>query len=295
MQISLISLLATGASLASAAAIAPPASNATGCTSLSTRIEWRNYSDSDREAFVDAIVCLAKKPSAGEHFAPSKSRWEDITNTHQILTHAIHGNEIFLPWHRAFVSTFEALLRNECGFDRALPWWDETLDAGKFNESSIFTPEDFGSLPQGRQRQILHHRRQTISAEITTDYIKRCAQVDQIRQFTGCLETGTHASGHNGIGAVMGDVWAAPEDPTPFMHHLFVDAQYASWQEGGSGTRKTAAGLAGGCYDWSYPCTSPLEMGSVLSLNDLVPTNLTLADVIDTRAGSLCYEYDYYF
>lgn len=93
----------------------------------------------------------------------------------------------------------------------------------------------------------------------------------------------------------MGDVWAAPEDPAFFMHHLFVDAQYASWQEGGNGTRKTAAGLAGGCYDWSYPCTSPLKMDSVLSLNDLVPANLTLADVIDTRAGSLCYEYDYYF
>lgn len=79
------------------------------------------------------------------------------------------------------------------------------------------------------------------------------------------------------------------------MHHLFVDAQYASWQEGGNGTRKSAASLAGGCADWSYPCTNPLKMDTVLSLNDLVPANLTLADVIDTRSGSLCYEYDYYF
>lgn len=43
-----------------------------------------------------------------------------------------------------YVSTFEALLRNECGFDRPLPWWDETLDAGRINESSIFTA---GYLP----------------------------------------------------------------------------------------------------------------------------------------------------
>ncbi|KAL2279097.1 hypothetical protein FJTKL_13673 [Diaporthe vaccinii] len=307
MQISLMSLLASG------------------CTSLSSRIEWRNYSDSDREAFVDAISCLTKNPSAGEHFAPSKSRWKDLTKTHQILTHAVHGNEIFLPWHRAFVSSFEALLRNECGFDRALPWWDETLDAGKFNESGIFTPEYFGSLPHavkddndkfcvtdvkfanqvcnigpGGDNNTVHclsrAGNETMSAEVTTDYIKRCAQVDQIRQFTGCLDTGPHASGHNGIGAVMGDVWAAPEDPAFFMHHLFVRRAVRLVAGGRQRrTRKTAARLAGGCYDWSYPCTSPLQMDSVLSLNDLVPANLTLADVIDTRAGSLCYEYDYYF
>ena len=219
MQVSLFSLLAVAAPLASAAPVATPASDATGCTSLSTRIEWRNYSASDREAFVEAISCLTKKPSAGDHFAPSKSRWEDLTKTHQILTHAVHGNEIFLPWHRAFVSTFEALLRTECDFDRPLPWWDETLDAGKFNESSIFTPEYFGSLPQavkdeddkfcvtdgkfanqvcnigpGGENNTVHclsrAGNETISAEITTDYIKQCAQIDQIRGFTGCLETG---------------------------------------------------------------------------------------------------------
>lgn len=60
MQLSLVCLLGSGASIISAAAVTPRASDAKGCTSLSTRIEWRNYSASDREAFVDAIPYLTK-------------------------------------------------------------------------------------------------------------------------------------------------------------------------------------------------------------------------------------------
>jgi tyrosinase len=36
----------------------------------------------------------------------------------------------------------ERLLREECGYKGAQPYWDETLDAGKFSESIVFSAEE---------------------------------------------------------------------------------------------------------------------------------------------------------
>lgn len=118
-----------------------------------SRIEWRDYSDSDRHAFVDAIKCLMEAPSAGDTYSPSTSRYEDIVRVHQAMTSTIHGNNIFLLWHRYYLWSFEKILRNECGFDRTFPWWDETLDAGNFAASSLFTNDFFGSLPTATDGQ----------------------------------------------------------------------------------------------------------------------------------------------
>ena len=44
--------------------------------------------------------------------------------------------------------TFEMALRDQCNFWDPLPWWDETLDAGNFHNSDMFTNTAyFGHLP----------------------------------------------------------------------------------------------------------------------------------------------------
>lgn len=111
------------------------------------RFEWRQYSDSDRLAFVKAVKCLMNKPPSG-NFPPAKSRYEDFVRIHQDYMPNVHNNAKFLIWHRYYLWTFEQVLRTECGFDRAMVWWDETLDAGKFAQSDMFTNSlYFGSLP----------------------------------------------------------------------------------------------------------------------------------------------------
>jgi tyrosinase len=56
----------------------------------------------------------------------------------------IHNVGVFLPWHRLTVWTYESVLRNECGYTGAQPYWDYTLDTpekgGRFNSSPIFDP-----------------------------------------------------------------------------------------------------------------------------------------------------------
>ncbi|KAI4678830.1 hypothetical protein J4E81_010558 [Alternaria sp. BMP 2799] len=46
----------------------------------------------------------------------------------------------FLPWHRLFTSYYERILREECEYSGAQPYWDWTLDtpASKFVQSPIF-------------------------------------------------------------------------------------------------------------------------------------------------------------
>jgi tyrosinase len=87
------------------------------------------------------------KPPSG-NFPPATSRYEDLVRLHQMDVSNIHGNPKFLPWHRYYLWTFEQVLRDECGFNRAFPWWDETLDAGNFAQSELFTNTNyFGHLP----------------------------------------------------------------------------------------------------------------------------------------------------
>jgi len=111
------------------------------------RVEWDSYSASDRKAFVQAIKCLQGKPSGGNNFPGSTNRYEDLASVHRGMTANIHQTASFLVWHRYFVWVFEQLLRDECAFDRAMPWWDETKHAGNFAKASIFTDDYFGHLP----------------------------------------------------------------------------------------------------------------------------------------------------
>lgn len=110
------------------------------------RFEWRQYSQSDRVALVGAIKCLMNKPPSGA-FPPAANRYEDFARIHQLYMPNIHNNAKFLVWHRYFLWAFEQILRRECGFDRAMVWWDETLDAGNFARSDIFSAAYFGGLP----------------------------------------------------------------------------------------------------------------------------------------------------
>lgn len=111
------------------------------------RYEWRQYPASSKKAFIGAIKCLLNKPPSGK-FPPATNRYEDLVRVHQMYMPNIHNNPKFLVWHRYYLWTFQMVLRNECGFNDPFPWWDETLDAGKFSQNEMFTsPNYFGHLP----------------------------------------------------------------------------------------------------------------------------------------------------
>ncbi|KAI1871686.1 hypothetical protein JX265_005672 [Neoarthrinium moseri] len=282
------------------------------CANPNMRFEWRSYSDSDRKAFVDAFTCLMRLPASGA-YPPAQNRYEDIVRVHQMMTSTIHGNSIFLVWHRYYTWTLEQIMREECGFDRAFPWWDETLDAGHFAESPVFTPAYFGSLPAATNGEgtcitdgafagltchigpgtgsvdhcLARAVDESLTAQSNADFVNTCNSRAIYSEMENCAELGPHAYGHNGVGSVMADVSASPSDPVFFMHHLFVDRNFWLWQNSDA-SRKTTID---GCIDSADPCT-PLTMDTVISVAGLRP-DVTVRDVLNTRDGAMCYEYTY--
>lgn len=275
------------------------------CSNVRIRTEWDSYSNSDRQAFVDAIKCLMGRPPNGQ-FSNSKSRYEDFVALHQRLTPNVHQNAKFLLWHRYFTWTFEDTLRSDCGFNRAMPWFDETRYAGRFAQSSIFSSQWFGSISlggncvtngqfanlalnvgpgQGNQQHCLaRNNDDSKTANCNQDYVNQCNAWGDFANMASCSEGGPHAWGHNGIGAVMSDVWASPSDPVFWLHHGFVDRTFRIWQNQNSARVNSINGndIQG----------NPLTLDTTVNVYDFRPT-VRIRDILDTTGTTLCYRYNY--
>lgn len=68
----------------------------------------------------------------------SVSRYDDFTATHINLTLQIHGDGVFLAWHRHFVYLFHQELGKECGYQGTAPYWDWPLWTANLSSSPIF-------------------------------------------------------------------------------------------------------------------------------------------------------------
>lgn len=115
------------------------------CANVRTRVEWDRMSNSDRQKYFDGIKCLLNRAPSGQ-FPNAKNRYEDLVALHQRLTPNVHQNDKFMIWHRVFLAAFERLMRNECGFDGPLAWFDETRYAGRFSQSSLFSSQWLGGI-----------------------------------------------------------------------------------------------------------------------------------------------------
>ncbi|KAI3340093.1 hypothetical protein F4824DRAFT_434029 [Ustulina deusta] len=292
------------------------------CPNPNIRFEWDNYSASDRQAYVGAIKCLINRPASGK-FSFSKNRYEDFVRLHQSYAPNIHSQSTsqqthkFLLWHRYFVWAFEQVLRDECGFTRAMPWWDEKKWAGRFAQATIFTPSYFGTLPgptNGRGTCISNGAfnglqsnlgpgqtvnnphcvqravNEGVTAQTGIDSYNTCLARSSYPDFHSCVEFTFHAQGHNGIGATMSDAIASPGDPIFFMHHLYVDYVFRKWQLGALSRRTTISGCAtsNGC--------SPLTLDTIIYMGGICGSkcpDLPVRDILSTVKGRFCYRYNY--
>lgn len=106
--------------------------------------------------------------------------------------------------------------------------------------------------------------------------------------------SGVHGGGHYGIGGTygqMGDLYASPSDPVFYMHHANLDRVWWSWQA--LDLEKRLTDISGPIYLMDYDNTQggnvTLDFPMTLDVN---AENITVRDVMDIKAGVLCYEYD---
>ncbi|EMD95855.1 hypothetical protein COCC4DRAFT_124481 [Bipolaris maydis ATCC 48331] len=108
------------------------------------QVMHRNLLSFDRKAYIEAVQCLRRLPPKSDpSWAPAaKNRFDDFVAIHVNQTLYIHGNGLFLTWHRYFVWAYEQALRDECGYKGYQPYWDWFAHADNIYESPVFDGSD---------------------------------------------------------------------------------------------------------------------------------------------------------
>jgi len=275
------------------------------CSSVRVRKEWHSMTDTERMDYIRAVNCLIKTPASGT-FRQAKNRYEDFVALHQELTPNVHGNSKFLPWHRYYIWAFEDELRSVCKYTGNLPWFDETVYAGNFPASSIFSSTYFGSVNVGgrcvtdgqfknmtlnvgpgtsnQPHCLSRNNNNDDTANCASQFVNICQGRTDYSDYEACLEGGCHAYGHNGVGAVMSDVYSSPGDPVFFLHHGLVDRLWRVWQN----QNPTRATTINGVDKFG----NPLTVNTVVSIRGIRP-DITIGKLLNTVGVSMCYKYNY--
>ncbi|KAM0190625.1 hypothetical protein ACHAPA_009838 [Fusarium lateritium] len=120
-------------------------SNRKKCTiaNAAVRRDWKTLSKKEKKSYINAVLCLRKKPSkADPTFAPgARTRYDDFVAVHINQTLSIHGTGNFFTWHRYFTWAFEQALRDECGYKGTQPYWN-WFDTGDFATNPVFDGSD---------------------------------------------------------------------------------------------------------------------------------------------------------
>lgn len=284
-----------------------------GCTTRLQRRAWQALSDAEKRAYIDAELCLMWRVPQRTGLEAAVSRFDDLVKAHQLQANVVHGDGWFLPFHRLHMHAHERLLREECGYTGAQPYWDEEADAGAFSSSVVFDAETgFGgngvgadgciqtgpfanyTLHTGPSFENVDH---CISRAIdddasrgsATDAVESCLALPDFATAWPCMEGAPHLGGHNGVGGEMSNPISSPGDPLFYLHHTFLDRVWWRWQQQNLPAR--LSDIAG------YTTQEPPAGGWInatlddeLNMYGVIP-NALIREVMDVTGDLLCMEY----
>jgi tyrosinase len=212
------------------------------------------------DLYVRAIRILEARDHDPNHrndpATPEKNSFKwfaELHNGDEFSTSAFcrHGNELFLPWHRALLLQFERALQQSDPPDTLalrLPYWNWTEEPkwpAIFNEGGpLFfagrTPGAFGKTYTTAQL------RNTIRTTTSwrgfggvqcsappgcTDGDCVVCNADGLPSKYGALESPSHNDMHNWIGGAMFEDTTAGRDYIFWSFHTYIDLLYDCWQE----------------------------------------------------------------
>jgi tyrosinase len=233
---------------------------------MRTRKNVKSLSDSEKTAFVNAVLALKTKPSVLHPGGANHSRYDDYAEVHLNAMMAnpgwAHRRPAFFPWHRVMLLQFENDL---VGVDPSvtIPYWDWT-DAA----SNPFTPDFLGgdgdpadsdkvkTGPFARDGTNAWTLNVTDSAG-DPDYLQRSFGTDATAMvlptesdvdtalnidhydaspwanassgLRSNVESNLHNLVHRWVGGTMG-MMTSPNDPVFWLHHCNIDRLWAVWQ-----------------------------------------------------------------
>jgi tyrosinase len=151
----------------------------------------------------------------------------------------VHHQELFLPWHRAYLYLFEKALQERVP-GVTLPWWDWTdhsegvpdIYAKKRAGGKVNSLYDSPIQPSGRERK---SQTRTTRAPGAASGLPSAAAVETVLEnrdfftFQTQLES-IHDGVHVWTGGTMGDIPTAAYDPLFWAHHCMIDRLWYLWQ-----------------------------------------------------------------
>jgi tyrosinase len=235
---------------------------AAGQPPLRRTLQGLAWNDPIVETYRDAVGQLKQK-------APTdKTSWAGLAGIHGNNPNAYHfcphGNWYFLPWHRAYILTYERFIRQLMkNNDFALPFWDWTTNPtmpavftmpktpdGKSNPLFV-NDQDFGQTWKrtwpAKKAMPANVVGPAVLQEIlgSADYEEfgtsrpkgqtnlNASWVLKRTGTQGTLEGTAHNLVHNNIGGWMPSA-LSPRDPIFFMHHCNIDRIWAVWNSLGN-------------------------------------------------------------
>lgn len=215
-----------------------------------------------------------------------------------------HGTWYFIPWHRGYLQSLEAMVRDaiisEGGpTDWALPYWNYSDEE---NPEALFLPPAFTeqTMPDGSPNPLYVEGRQGPFPMPENDV--RLKRTLELEEFTGALLSGfgggetefNHGSGPTGglenkphnfvhvdIGGVMGDPNTAALDPIFYLHHANIDRLWEVWLNRDPNHENPIDS------EW---LTGPADRAFIMPTPDGEAREFTAQDVESTE--ELGYEYD---
>ena len=154
--------------------------------------------------------------------------------------HARVGNDgfpydLFLPWHRAYLTFFDNAARDQ-NADAILPWWDWTSETSHADGlpaaySAGGSALQSGPLPPisgdpGRQTT----RNPSDPADLpTAQEVEDVLALTDFRDFSNQLQD-IHDRIHGWVGGDMGSIATSAFDPVFWAHHAMIDRLWYLWQ-----------------------------------------------------------------
>ncbi|KAJ1675874.1 hypothetical protein EV182_000406 [Spiromyces aspiralis] len=277
-----IALASLAASPAEAQQQQPP------CSSTYVRKEVRTLSRAEWSALADS---LSRMNNDG-WFA-----WFSYIHTSNFGT--IHGNSMFMPFHRMFIQQFESVGRQWYNANFAIPYWDSARDYQAPQNSAVLTSNYIGGNGSGQNscvsnglengwtltypnrhclQRAFNGNSGTIQPWYAPETILSILQRDStMASFRPDIEFSIHGAVHVGLGGDMNTQWS-PNDFAFMLHHANIDRLWYQWQSQYGHT-------------WTMDGPGPNNIRQ-LSLDDkIIYYNNPIRSVMQLGYGNMCYSY----
>src|SRR3954447_9607085 len=223
-----------------------------------------------------------------------------------------HQSWFFLPWHRGYITAFEAVIGKTVSdlggpADWALPYWDYSESLAANPKARLMPPDFFDRLIGGKQNALWSRRASVSNGDFNLDNSTVTLHALTFQKFStavpgapagfGGPETGFHTGGgpnggleslpHNrihtrigGDSGFMADPATAALDPIFWLHHANIDRLWEVWRNQGAAFKNP------GTANWLTNVSFNMHNGNGK------PFTYNSRDMLDTTKVLHGYRYD---